>query len=154
MISWCQDRAFYCRPKYYFRTVTDQVAFGFLMSLNRLRISSKVSSIFGRAACAGVTSHALGTTLFNNPAAQNSKAFEGWRKKRKRLQAVDWRDIVAQLVELPPAARRLRMTLAIDAMEAGVAFCPTSPKIVRVTFWDRNHRADPWFATQPGHQRA
>jgi hypothetical protein len=33
-----------------------------------------------------------------------------------------WRDIVAQLVELPypPAARRLRMTLAIDAMEAGV----------------------------------
>jgi hypothetical protein len=42
MISWYQDRAFYCRPKYYFRTVTDQVAFGFLMSLNRLRSNSKV----------------------------------------------------------------------------------------------------------------
>ena len=35
----------------------------------------------------------------------------------------------------PPAARRLRITLATAAIDAGVALSPTSPKIVRVTLW-------------------
>jgi hypothetical protein len=46
MTAACET-GIYCRPKYYFRTVTDQVAFGFLLSLNRLRSNSRVSAILG-----------------------------------------------------------------------------------------------------------
>jgi hypothetical protein len=62
MIFWYQDRAFYCRPKYYFRTVTGPCSgcHRFLMSLNRLRINSRVSWILGGGwAWWGLTSRSL-----------------------------------------------------------------------------------------------